>query len=641
MRLMTGRMGALGSAIVGISLLATTVAMAQTYSEAPAFAEAVTAGTLPPVAERISDNPLVLEPVESVGTYGGTIRDITKANLDWSKMILQVEPFARWERDLNGVRPNVAESWEWNDAYTELTINFRKGIKWSDGTPLTADDFMFFWNDVVLDDAVASVTFPAGTVINGEPAKVEKLDEDTIKFTFAGPNPLFMELSSRAYYNSAQWLIPSHYMKQFLPKYNSEMKDTTEFDKRYSMDTRIQYPDMPTLGGWMVTSYTPGQRLTAERNPYYWKVDSTGQQLPYIDGIDTTVVTDDAVAQAVLLNAIAGKLDFQSREFNLADVSLLMENQEKGNYTVKLWDRGDFAWPWMMPMYDYKDEGIRDLFYTPEFRRALSVAMDRDKYNNVAAFGLAKPRQFALSPLSPELQTPEGKEFYEKWVNSYIEYDPEQAKAWLDQIGVVDKDGDGWRDRPDGSRLQMIVDMMPGDKQTADIMDLMKEDWDAIGIETLLNQADWGTLSERQRAGEVMMRAWGSAAGWGLLSAPTVWAPVENAEWTMGGMNIALNYQSGGKEGEPARPGSALEKLQQAYSKAVQALDPDSRNAALLEAYQIHLDEGPLTIGTVGEDPTPVVVSNRLRNVPTVGLIGSWDMGFPATADPEQFYFAE
>ena len=106
-------------------------------------------------------------------------------------------------------------------------------------------------------------------------------------------------------------------------------------------------------------------------------------------------------------------------------------------------------------------------------------------------------------------------------------------------------------------------------------------------------------------------------------------------------MKIALNYQSCGKEGDPARPGSALEKLQNAYSKAVQALDPDSRNAALLEAYQIHLDEGPLTIGTVGEDPTPVVVSNRLRNVPTVGLIGSWDMGFPATADPEQFYFAE
>ncbi len=640
MTLKPRRPRALAFALLGASLLMSTAALAQTYSEAPALAEAVKAGTLPPVAERISDNPLVLSPVESVGTYGGIIHDITKANLDWEKMILQVEPFARWERDLNGVRPNVAESWEWNDAYTELTINFRKGIRWSDGTPLTADDFMFFWNDVVLDDSVP-VTYPAGTVINGVPMTVDKLDEDSIKFTFADANPLFMELSSRAYYNSAQWLIPAHYMKQFLPKYNPDVADTTEFIARYSMDSRVQYADMPTLGGWKVASYTPAQRLVAERNPYYWKVDTEGRQLPYIDGIETTVVTDDAVAQAVLLNAIAGKLDFQSREFNLSDVSLLMENQDKGNYSVKLWDRGDFAWPWIMPMYDYKDEGVVDLFYTPDFRRALSVAMDRDKYNNIAAFGLATPRQFALSPLSPELQTPEGKAFYEEWVNSYIEYDPEQAKAWLDGIGVVDKDGDGWRDKPDGSRLQMIVDFQTGDKQTADIMDLIKEDWDAVGIETILNQGDWSALSSRQSSGEMMMRAWGSAAGWGLLSAPTVWAPVENAEWSMGGMSIALYYQSGGKEGQPARAGSMLEKLQDAYSKAVSALDPDSRNKALLDAYRIHLDEGPITIGTVGEDPTPVVVSNRLRNVPEVGLIGSWDMGFPATADPEQFYFAE
>lgn len=618
------------------ALLSSGAAMALDYKQAPSLDGA----NLPPVAERVSANPLVLEPVESVGTYGGTIHDITKANLDWEKITLQVEPFARWQRDLNGVRPNVAESWTWNDAYTELTIDFRKGLKWSDGVPMTADDFMFFWNDVVLDDSV-EVSFPAGTVVNNVPMTVEKIDEDTVKFTFAGPNPLFMELSSRGYYNSAQWLIPAHYMKQFLPKYNSAVKDTTEFMARYSMDSRITFTDMPTLAGWKTSSYTPGQRLTAERNPYYWKVDTAGNQLPYIDGFETTVASDDSVGQAVLLNSVAGKLDFQSREFNLSDVSLLMENQEKGNYRVMMWDRGDFAWPWMMPMYDHKDAGIVELFYKPEFRRALSVAMDRDKYNDVVAYGLAKPRQFALSPLSPELQTPEGKAFYEKWVNSYIEHDPEQAKAWLDEIGVVDKDGDGWRDRPDGSRLQLIVDFQSGDKQTADIMDLMKEDWDAIGLETLLNQGDWSTLSARENSGEMMMRAWGSAAGWGLLSAPTVWAPVENVEWTMGGMSIAKYFQSGGTEGTAPPAGSMLEKLQQAYAKAAATLDPDSRNAALLEAYQIHFDEGPITIGTIGEHPTPVVVSNRLRNVPTVGLVGSWDMGFPATADPEQFYFAE
>jgi peptide/nickel transport system substrate-binding protein len=630
--------------VFSTAFLATALMMssslAQSYSQAPTLEDAVTSGDLPPVEERVSDNPLVLEPVESVGTYGGVIRDITKANLDWQKIILQVEPFARWERDLNGVRPNVAESWEWNADFTELTLNFRKGIKWSDGVPMTADDFMFFWNDVVLDDSVP-VSFPAGTVVNDTPMIVEKLDEDSVKFTFGGPNPLFMELSTRGYYNSSQWLIPAHYMREYLPQFNDQVTDTNEFMARYSVDSRITYTDMPTLAAWVPNSYTPGQHLTAERNPYYWKVDTEGQQLPYIDGFQTTVASDDSVSQAVLLNSIAGNLDFQSREFNLADVSLLLENQEGGNYTVKLWDRGDFAWPWIMIMYDYEDPALVELLYEPNFRRAMSVAMDRNKYNDVVAFGLATPRQFALSPLSEELQTPEGRTFYEEWVNSYIDYAPEQAKAWLDELGVVDQDGDGWRDKPDGSRLQLIVDMQTGDQQTADVMDLIKEDWDAIGLETILNQGDWSTLSARQSSGQTMLRAWGSAAGWGLLSAPTVWAPVEDAEWTMGGMSIALNYQTGGREGTPAPEGSMLEKLQHAYSKAVAALSPEDRNAALLEAYQIHLDEGPITIGTIGEHPTPVVVSNRLRNVPEVGLVGSWDMGFPATADPEQFYFAD
>jgi peptide/nickel transport system substrate-binding protein len=531
------------------------------------------------------------------------------------------------------------ESWEWNDEYTELTLVIRDGIKWSDGTPLTTDDFMFFWNDVVLNEDIP-VTFPAGTVIDNEPMTVEQLDEQTLKFTFPAPNPLFMEMASRAYYSSAQWLIPSEYMKQFHPDY-SDAEDTTEFMAHYSTDSRIMQVGMPTLGGWMITEYVPGQRVVAERNPYYWKVDPEGNQLPYIDRIEAAVATPDSVRQAVVLNGIAGNLDFQPREFNLSDIGLLMENQEAGDYTVKMWDRGDFAWPWIMIFYDHVDEGIVDLFYQADFRRALSHAMDRDKYNNVAAYGLATPRQFALSPLSPELNTPEGKAFYEKWVNSYIEYDPELAASLLDGIGVVDKDGDGWRDRPDGSRLQLIVDFGGGDQQTASVMDLIKEDWDAVGIETILNSIDGTAMTRRSESGEMMMRAWPSAAGWGLLSAPTVWAPVEAAEWSMGGYSIALYYQSAGKEGTPPRPGSMLEQLQEAYDKAVSTVDPDARNAALLDAYRIHLEEGPITLGTIGEHPSPVLVSNRLHNVQDIGLIGSWDMGFPATADPEQFYISE
>ncbi|KKC41455.1 hypothetical protein WH87_00430 [Devosia epidermidihirudinis] len=618
------------------ALLTSTAAFAQNYSQAPVL-DGV-AG-LPPIAERLPLDPLVVPPVESIGQYGGTLHNISRDELDWLRQLIMVEPFARYERDVSGVRPNVLESWTWNDAYTEITMNFREGMKWSDGETFSADDFMFFWNDMVLDESIP-VGLPSGTVVADKPMSVEKLDDYAVKLTFAAPNPLFMELASRGHYNSAQWLVPAHYLKQFHPKY-SEVKDTTELMARYNATSRLQQVGMPTLAGWVVTEYTAGQRIVAQRNPYYWKVDPEGHQLPYIDTIDTSIATADSARQSVLLNGMAGKIDFQAREFNLSDVSLLMQNQEAGDYTIKMWSRGDFAWPWLMITYDHKDAGIVDLFYEQNFRIALSQAMDRNKYNDVVTFGLAKPRQFSMSPESPEFRSAEGQEVYQQWSNQYIDYDPELAKSLLDELGVVDKDGDGWRDRPDGTKLQLIVDMTASDPQTIAVMDLVKEDWDAIGIDTILNPIDNSALTTRAESGDMMMRAWPSAAGWGLMSAPTVWAPVEAREWSMGGISISRYFQSGGTEGTAPRPGSMLEKLQNAYEFATEQVDPAARDAALLDAYRIYLEDGPITLGTIGEHPSPVLVSNKLHNVPDTGMIGSHDFGFPATADPEQFYFTK
>ncbi|WDR05534.1 ABC transporter substrate-binding protein [Devosia rhodophyticola] len=626
------------SAALAILAAVPTLARGADTTGAPSLDADVTAGNLPAAAERVGEEPLVLEPVESVGQYGGTIRDISNEDLGMERMVQAVEPFAKFNRDANGFRPNVLKAWNWNDAYTEVTMRFRKGMKWSDGQPFGPDDFMFFWNDMVLEEDVG-LSFPSGTVVNNKPMTVEKLDDLTIKLTFDGPNPLFIDFASRGHYQSAQWLVPAHYMKQFHPKY-SDAADTQDLMARYNTASRTQQLDMPTLNAWLATSYTAGQRLVTKRNPYYWKVDTKGQQLPYVDGFDTTLATADSFKQAVLLNTVAGKIDFQARDFNLGDISLLLQNQEKGEYKVKMWQRGDYAWPWIILMYDFNDEGIVDLFYKQEFRKALSFAMDRNKYNQIGAYGLAKPRQFALSPESPEFQSPEGQTFYEKWSTSYIDHDAEGAKKLLDAIGVVDKDGDGFRERPDGTRLQLIIDMPTDDPETNSIMDLMKEDWDGIGIETILNPIAGSEMTVRAQNREMMIRSWPSASGWGLLSAATVWAPIEGVEWCVGGINLGRYYQSGGTEGTAPRPGSMLEKLQKAYGDAVAIVDPAERDKALLAAYEIHLDEGPVSLGTIGEHPSPVVVSNRLHNVQDTGLLGGWDLGYPGTADPEQFYFS-
>lgn len=608
--------------------------------EAPMLAELVAAGALPPLEERLPPSPLVLEPVESPGVYGGTLRMVAGDDgMGWLRMTVGTESLAKWERDVSGARPNVLESWEWNAEATELTASFRKGIKWSDGEPFTADDYLFWWNEMVMDESVG-VSTPAGTRVNGEPMKLDKIDDFTVKLTFAAANPLFIDMSARGFYNSAQNLVPAHYLKKFHPKHNSEMKDATELLARYN--NPLQYADMPVLYAWRTVEFVSGDHITMERNPYYWKTDANGNQLPYIDRIEAKIVPAGGnSSELILLKGIAGELDFQVRDIPLKDVPTLKDNEAKGNYTVKLWKRGDYAWPWLILYYDYPDQGIVDLMYNQQFRTALSVAINRQRINEVAALGLGKPRQAALSAESPEFRSPEGKAVYDRWVNLAAQYDPDQANKLLDEVGLKDADGDGMRERPDGSPLELIVSVDQGDSQSISAMTLIKEDWEAIGLKTVVAPDTWDTFSQRVMAGEVMIRAWGSAAAWGLISAPPVWAPIEGVTYCMGGARIGQYYQTGGKDGIPARPGSMLEKLQQRFTEVLATVDPQEREAKLLKAYEVHIEDGPLYIGTIGDHPSALIVNNNLRNVPDFGLVAGWDLSFPGTADPEQFYFAQ
>ena len=623
--------------LLALMLAAGFVTAQSMYNEAPSLAEMVAAGELPPVDERLPDEPLVIEPVEEVGQYGGTWRLVDNNDSNgWTQMTINAEGFLKWNRDVNGFRPNIVTSWEWNDDATELSVNFRQGVKWSDGDPLTVDDYLFWWNDMVLDENVP-VNAPFGTTVRGELMSVEKVDDHTLHFSFPHSNPLFMEYKSRGAYHSSIHIVPEHYMRGYHPAY-SDAEDATELVNRYNFGSRMHYPDKPTLSAWMTVDYVPSQRLVLERNPFYWKVDTEGNQLPYIDRLDVEIPQGSAT-ELVALKGIAGELDMQVRDVNLLDVPLVLENQEAGDYRVIMWSRGDYAWPWIIPMYDYPDEGILDLMYTKEFRQGMSHAINRDRINEITSLGLATARQFSLSAESPEFQTPEGQEFYQKWAASYASYDPELAGSLLDSIGVVDADGDGWRDRPDGTALELIVDIPAADTGSIDRMDLIKEDWEAVGLKTVLNIIAGELVSARHLAGEIMIRAWGSAAAWGLVSAATVWTPIEGVTYSIGGARIGDYYNSGGERGVPPRPGSMLEQLQDAYTELISIVDPDERSARLLDAYQIHIDEGPITIGTIGEHPSPVIVKNNFRNVQDFGLVAGWDLAFPGSADPEQFFF--
>ena len=284
------------------------------------------------------------------------------------------------------------------------------------------------------------------------------MDDYTLTFTFAAPNPLFLDYLSRGSYNSSWFIVPAHYMKQFHPKYNTEVTDTTELLNRYSTNSRLQYPDMPTFTAWMVTNTCPASACTLERNPYYWKVDTAGNQLPYIDHLDVQIPQGNAT-ELVLLKALAGELDMQMRDIRAEGRAAGDGKREANDYRVIMWNRGDYAWPWLMLMYDYPDEGIVDLMYTQEFRQALSYAINREQLNEVVHLGLAKPRQFALSAESPEFQTDEGKKVYEEWSQSYAQY---RSRKGQGAAGRHRREGCGWRRAPrapDGTPLELIVDV--------------------------------------------------------------------------------------------------------------------------------------------------------------------------------------
>lgn len=607
------------------------------FKQAPMLDELVEKGELPPVVERLPEDPIVVKPVEKIGEYGGTWNRIH--NNDGMGPWYQTnynEPFVRWTRDADDILFNLVRNWEWNEDKTEIVLHFVEGVKWSDGALLTVDDFLFWWEDMVLDDRLPQ-TPPKGTHIAGDPMQVEKIDDYTLKFIFPGTNPIFLQHMTLGPWSSANWVVPAHYLKQFHPGYNSELEDdeVNELIDRFS--NRHQYPDMPTFTAWRTVEFETGERAVFERNPYYWKVDSEGNQLPYIDKVVSRRIQD---AEMQTLKTIEGEIDCQFRGFNLKDIFLLSENQEKGNYKVVKWERGEFAWPWLMIAYNNPDKAIRDLLYNKKFRRALSYSIDRNQINNLVFMGLGQPIQMALLPEVPVFQTSEGKKLIDEWQNSFVEYKPAEAEELLNEVGMVDVDGDGFRERPDGEKFNLIVDVSTADTFSVDALELIKQTWEEIGIKTTINPLSGTAVSSRRLNEEYMISAWGSAAAWWPLMDPFIWTSVAHFPQTIA-QQSGLYYESGGERGKAPREGSMLEKLQDYYTQASTTADNEERNQLLLKAFKLHIDEGPITIGTVGYTPSLIVYKNYFHNVPDFGYIGHWYIGYPGTANPEQFYISK
>ncbi len=604
------------------------------FSEAPQLAELVEQGKLPPVEERLPQEPAVVEPVEEIGEYGGTWRRAAISKETATSPRMRYEPLVRWARDAKTIIPNVAHSWKITEDGTTYTFYLRKGMKWSDGEPFTADDIMFWYEDVLLNKDLTP-SFPEWLTVGGSPVKVERIDDYTVKFQFTHPYSLFLEyLAGPSGPPLCQY--PKHYLKQFHPAYTpveilDKLTKEAGFQYWYELfgDRTDAYsnPDLPGISAWIPKARPGAAQVISERNPYYWKVDPEGNQLPYIDRIAFDMIQD---MQMVVMKAVQGELDMQGGgvDFALSDYPLLMENREKGDYQVYLWDPNETGSALFLNQNYTEDKVIADLLRDVKFRKALSLAINRDEVNQLFYLGMATPT-YTIFPFELLQNNPEIRELYE--------YNTTEANSILDSIGLDKRDKDGFRLRPDGTILQLTILSNTGFAIHHDVMPVIAQYWSKVGVKTEVDAVTdtlwWPriTSADYQIAGYTMGTVY---PGKILLSYPTSIIPTSTSCYYA--PLWGLWYSSGGEAKGSVKPtGDALTIITN-YDR-IKTLTDQEKIDRLTEEILYLWAKNLWTIPVCGFPKFPVVVKNNFKNVPQDGSV-AYPYCSPGYLNPEQFF---
>ncbi|MGD9200228.1 MAG: ABC transporter substrate-binding protein [Chitinispirillia bacterium] len=598
------------------------------YKESPALAKLVKEGKLPPVKKRLPDEPVVVKPSKSIGKYGGTYRRAWKGMSDrWGVDKALCERIVLWEA--NGDRtPGVVKGIEMSQDGKTVTMKLREGLKWSDGQPVTTKDVEFQYNKVYKNEKLFSInTIHPMFKPGGVPATLQIVDKYTCKFNFTAPAATFpIEAATMSYYGIMQ---PAHYLKQFHPEYTKEeklnklMKESGEKNlQTFFSNKALPYrnPDLPVLMAWQLQNDPSDQQVVYKRNPYYFKVDTEGNQLPYIDEVVNILVED---VEMLVMKSVAGDLDFQTRDLTIANFTLLMENKDKGKYNVLLYPGMEGADVCIFLNHCVKNETKRELFNNPEFKQALSIGMNRQEINNINHMGMAKIRQAAFD---------EAGFIYDKeWENLHIEYDPDKANKILDELGMTKKDGNGIRLMKDGKPLEITIEFFLG-HYTKD-MEIIAKHWQAIGVKLISKLEDRSLMYTRYRQDNS-----NEALCWtfNLITRPDLncghWAPTsEGNGW---GAQWGLYYKTKGKEG--IKPPADVKRLQDIWDKIQVTVDDKNRKALMQEVIDIH-KKNLFIIGVVGLSPRIAVMNKRLKNVPY--FVYDEHYRSPGNAYPQQWFF--
>ena len=619
-------------AILGLTaILALPAGAAQGFEQAPMLAAEVEAGKLPPLDQRLPQPPRVVE-TESLGTYGGDLRIAMARSRD--TRLMTVYGYARlvgYDQSYNLVA-DILESFHSEDDKV-FTLTLRAGHKWSDGHPFTTEDFRYWWDDVANNIDLAPLGPPALLKVDGEVAKVEILDARTIRYSWTKPNPFF--LPALAGPRPPFPFRPAHFLKQFHEKY-AEPEALAAFIKKRRMRGwaplhnsqdnlyDLDNPKLPTLQPWQNTVRPPAQQFVFVRNPYFHRVDTAGNQLPYIN----RVLMNISDGKLIPAKASAGEIDLQARSLFMSHFTFLKRAEKKETFKTRLWDTATGARIAIYPNMHVADLEWRKLFRNRDFRHALSLAIDREEINEVIYFGLAEASNNTVLARSPL--------FKDKYRDAWARLDINKANALLDGLGLDKRDGDV-RLLPDGRRMEIVVETAGEETEQTDVLELIHDTWLEIGIKIFTRPSQREVFRNRIFSGETQMGVW-SGVNNGIVTAnmsPAEFVPTQQVQyqWPKWGQY----FETGGKAGAPIDMPAAIELFD--LFKNWQVAQSEAERTTIWERILDINAEETFTIGVVCCTKQPVVVADALRNVPGEAIY-AWDPGAHfGVYLPDTFYF--
>jgi peptide/nickel transport system substrate-binding protein len=605
--------------------------------ETPLFAEQVRTGALPAVGKRLPAQPRIVSRFpaeEGPGRPGGQLNMLVSGSRDTRLMTVYSYTRLIVYDDQFKLHPDILESYEVREG-REFTLHIRANHRWSDGHPFTTEDFRFYWEDVANNKELSPSGLSVELLVEGQPPKVEIIDERTIKYIWDKPNPYFIESQARA---APLFLFrPAHYLKKFHSKYTDpaeiakaakggQQGNWVQIFRRLDVMYGDNNVDLPSLNPWVNTTVSPAQRYVFMRNPFYHRIDEKGQQLPYVDRIIFTV----SAANLIPAKAGLGEADLQWRYLNMRDYTFLQKSAKSSGVDVRLWEVGSGSQLALYPNLNTNHDGWRALFRDVRFRRALSVAIDRDELNQVVFIGLATPSNNTIMPRSVLFRP----EYASKWA----QYDPELANRLLDEVGLAKRDTQGIRLLPDGTSAVIVVESQSEETEDSDLLQLITDHWKKVGIKMRVKPQSTENFRTRAFSGDAMMTAYAGV----VAAAPTPnTSPREFAPTMMGGLQWpkwGMWFESNGKQGEKCDLEQAC-RLLDYLAEWQGAMDEAGRRSAWEKILQANAEQ-VFSIGTVNGTRQPIVVGPKIKNVPKKGYY-AWDPGgYIGLYQPDTFWIS-